>query len=403
MNTLRSAVFGLALGLLAGPCLAQSAGRQVVAPQGADLSRPYSPAIRYGDFVYLSGSVGNEPGGPLKEGFEAQAHQVFENLGAALKAAGLDFSRVVQLEAFLADARHFQDFNEVYLEYFSDAKPVRATVAADLPLTGALLEVSVIAARDGLPLERLVPEGWTPSSRYSWGIKAADTLFIAGMVPRDVPAGRLIEGDIAEQTRQALGNVGRVLEAGGMDYSDVVTCKVYLVDARHFSAMNAAYREFFPPAHPPARATVRAPLMSAAAGIEILCTAVQDDSRRVVMAEGASPPSSPFSPAIQAGGRLFLSGMVGRGREGFGDFPAQTRQTLENLSATLRAAGLDFSDVLEANVWLGDIRYYDALNEIYSQMLPLAPPARTTVGMQLMAPQALVEIRMVAAAQTPPQ
>ncbi|HSR52058.1 MAG TPA: Rid family hydrolase [Acidobacteriota bacterium] len=375
---------------------AQSAEREVVAPEGADLTRPYSPAVRFGDFVYLSGSVGNEPGGPLKEGFQAQARQVFENLGSGLKAAGLDFSRVVQLEAFLSDARYFQDFNEIYLQYFADAKPVRATVAADLPLTGALLEVSVIAARQDLPLRRLVPEGWMPSSRYSWGIKAADTLFIAGMVPRDVPAGRLIGGDIGAQTRQSLNNVGAVLKAAGMDFGDVTACKVYLVDARHFARMNAAYREFFPFQDPPSRATVRAPLMSTAAGIEILCTAVDDPQRQVVMAEGASRPSSPFSPAIQAGGRLFLSGMVGRGPEGYGDFRAQTRQTLENLLATLQAAGLDYTDVLEANVWLADIRYYDDLNDIYSQMLPEGPPARTTVGMHLMAPQALVEIRMLA-------
>ena len=182
-----------------------------------------------------------------------------------------------------------------------------------------------------------------------------------------------------------------------MGYEDVVSCTVFLEDARDFQQMNSVYREFFPK-NPPTRATVRARLMNSAFNTEIQCVAVKDPSRKMVIAEGAKLSSSPFSPAIQVGDRLYLSGFVGRGPDGYkaGDIKAQTRQTLANLKATLAAADMDFSNVASATVYLSDIRHYQAMNEVYREVLPTPPPARATVGAQLMSADALVEIVMVA-------
>ena len=85
--------------------------------------------------------------------------------------------------------------------------------------------------------------------------------------------------------------------------------------------------------------------------------------------------------------------MVGRGPDGFapGDVAAQTRQTLLSLEATLKAAGMSFDDVVNATVYLSDIRSYQAMNEVYGSTLPKPPPARATVGSPLMSPAALVE------------
>jgi 2-iminobutanoate/2-iminopropanoate deaminase len=76
---------------------------------------------------------------------------------------------------------------------------------------------------------------------------------------------------------------------------------------------------------------------------------------------------------------------------------AQTKLTLENLRRTLEAGGLGFDDVVEALVYVSDIRFYDAMNEVYREMMPSPPPARATVGTELMAADALVEIVMLAA------
>jgi 2-iminobutanoate/2-iminopropanoate deaminase len=271
-------------------------------------------------------------------------------------------------------------------------------VQADIAIPGALAEIAMVAARPGLERKVIIPEGMkTPELPYSWGILAGNTLFIAGATSRNPETYQPVTGDTATQTKQVMENIGAVLRGAGMDYKDVVSCKVFLDDARDFQAMNEVYRTFFPE-DPPARATVRARLMNSAFTTEIQCVAVKDPSRKVVVAEGASRSSSPFSPAIQVGDRLYLAGFVGRGPDGFaaGDVKAQTKQTLANLEATLKAAGMDFTNVVDAMVYLSDIRHYQAMNEVYREILPTPPPARATVGSQLMSPDALVEIMMVA-------
>ena len=75
---------------------------------------------------------------------------------------------------------------------------------------------------------------------------------------------------------------------------------------------------------------------------------------------------------------------------------ALTRQTLENIRETLAADGMDFDDVVDVMVYVSDIRYFDAMNEVYAAVMPQPPPARATVGTELMTPDALVEIMMLA-------
>lgn len=380
--------------LAAAPAPAQE--RKIIAPAGMDEGLPFSPAVQSGDFLYLAGAIGNKPGTlEVPSGIEAQMKQAMENLGAVLREAGMDFSRVVSVNVYLSDARLFSAMNDVYKTYFPADPPARATVQADVAIPGALVEVSMVAARPGVERKVIKPEAMkSPALPYSWGIQAGSTLFVAGATARDPATYEPVSGDTKVQTKRVLENVGLVLKAAGMDYKDVTHCKVFLDDARHFQEMNEVYRTFFPEA-PPSRATVRAKLMNPAFLSEIQCTAVKDEARRVV---GTSSSGSPLSPAIEAGGRLFLSGMLGRGPDGFppGDLKAQTRLTLENLQKTLQAGGLDFDDVVDVLVYVSDIRYYQAMNEVYREMMPSPFPARATVGSGLMAADALVEIVMLA-------
>ena len=389
----------LALAVLAALGNPAVAEHRIVAPEGSDLGLPFSPGVISGDFLYLSGAIGNKPGTlELADGIEAQVHRTMNNLSVVLEAAGMDLSRVVSTNVYLSDARHFPAMNAVYETYFGQAPPTRATVEAEIAIPGALVEIAMVAARPGVERRVVEPVNMkSPKLPYSWGIMAGDTLFVAGATSRDPATYEPVEGDVATQTRRVFGNIGAVLKGGGLDYGNVVSCRVFLEDARHFQEMNAVYREFFP-APPPARATVRARLMNPRFKVEIQCIASKDPSRKAVAAAGLARSSSPFSPAIQVGSRLYLAGMVGRGPDGFapGDVAAQTRQTLLNLEATLKAAGMTFDDVVDATVYLSDIRSYQAMNEVYGSTLPKPPPARATVGSPLMSPSALVEIMMVA-------
>lgn len=98
-------------------------------------------------------------------------------------------------------------------------------------------------------------EAPAPIGPYSQAIMAGNELFCSGQVALDPATGELKGGDVAEQTRQALRNLGAVLEAAGMKYDNVVKTTVFLVDMNDFAAMNDVYAEYFGGSKP-ARSTV---------------------------------------------------------------------------------------------------------------------------------------------------
>ena len=124
--------------------------RAVSASDAAKPIGPYSPAIRAGNLLFLSGQVGFDPAtGVLVDGdISAQTDQVMRNIGALLMAAGADFSHVVRTTVYLADMNEFAAMNAVYGRYTVDPPPARSTVqVARLP-RDARVEIDVIAVLD---------------------------------------------------------------------------------------------------------------------------------------------------------------------------------------------------------------------------------------------------------------
>ncbi|MGH7527257.1 MAG: Rid family detoxifying hydrolase [Gemmatimonadales bacterium] len=108
---------------------------------------PFSPAVRSGDFVYLSGQVAQDPAtGRLIDGdVTRQTEQIFRNIGAVLHAAGKTFADVIRVGVFLRDIGDFQAMNAVYARFFEAPYPARTTVGvAALPL-GAVVEIDLVA------------------------------------------------------------------------------------------------------------------------------------------------------------------------------------------------------------------------------------------------------------------
>jgi reactive intermediate/imine deaminase len=109
---------------------------------------PYSPVVVSGDLVFVSGQVPfNESNELVAQEFEAQARQVFDNLGRCLKAAGCGYADVLKVNAFVADFKHFPVFNAVYSEFFRPPLPARTTV--QVGLYGFDLELEAVARRPG--------------------------------------------------------------------------------------------------------------------------------------------------------------------------------------------------------------------------------------------------------------
>jgi 2-iminobutanoate/2-iminopropanoate deaminase len=107
-----------------------------------------------------------------------------------------------------------------------------------------------------------------PIGPYSQGLIAGDELFCSGQVGLDPATGELTGTDAATQARQALRNLGAVLEAAGMTYGNVVKTTVFLVDMNDFATVNEVYAECFD-ASKPARSTVAVAGLPRGARVEI--------------------------------------------------------------------------------------------------------------------------------------
>src|SRR5438093_10875790 len=111
-------------------------------------------------------------------------------------------------------------------------------------------------------------------------------------------------------------------------------------------------------------------------------------------------PSLPFSGAVKAGGLIYVAGSIGpaSGAIAKGDIKAQTRQTLDNISAALTTAGSSIANAVSMQVYLRNVSDFAAMNEVYATYWPKDPPPRTTifVSQPLAVADGLIEISAVA-------
>lgn len=122
--------------------------KQIATEKAPAALGPYSQAIVAGGLLFASGQVPIVPetGEMAGTTIEEQAKQVFENLGAVLAEAGLDFGDVVKTTVFLADLADFATVNEIYAGYFTRPYPARSCVQIAALPKGSKLEIELIAA-----------------------------------------------------------------------------------------------------------------------------------------------------------------------------------------------------------------------------------------------------------------
>jgi 2-iminobutanoate/2-iminopropanoate deaminase len=371
------------------------------APQAPAGASPFSPVRVAGDFVYLSGMLPTDASGAVVAGdIRVQTARALDNLSALLAKNGSRLEQVAAVTVYLRNQSDFAAMNEVYARYWPKDPPTRTTVVVNLVAPEALVEISMVAVRDGVERRVVHPASWLRSpSPYSYAVQSGNTLFLAGLVSRNGKDNTAVPGDMTTQTRTALQNAADILGAAGMTLADVVSSRVFITDTSMFQEMNGVYRSAFT-SDPPARATVRAALIAPQYLVEITMLAVKDGQRTVFTtpnADGsAGKPNPVLSSAVRSGNRLFLSGMLGSTDANRNDAAGQTRETLARLSRTLKAAGFGWGDVVDAVVYLPSVRDFTAMNSAYREVVPAPFPARSTVEAGLVSPDGLVEIMMTA-------
>jgi len=121
--------------------------REVLAPSPSPLP-VFSPAVRTGNLVFLSGQIGNRPGTLelVPGGIGPETEQTLSGIRTLLEELGLSLADVVKCTVFLADIADYQAMNEVYARFFPKDPPARSTLAASGLALGARIEIECIAA-----------------------------------------------------------------------------------------------------------------------------------------------------------------------------------------------------------------------------------------------------------------
>ncbi len=119
--------------------------KQLVDTGPAPLNLPFSPGIRFGDLIFVSGQGPIDANGKIIAGdIKAQTRKTLKNFNGILAAAGSDMESVLQTTVYLKDLNDYSGMNEVYSSFFKDPKPARATIQAEL-LFGMRVEIQGIA------------------------------------------------------------------------------------------------------------------------------------------------------------------------------------------------------------------------------------------------------------------
>jgi 2-iminobutanoate/2-iminopropanoate deaminase len=120
-----------------------AATAQYLTPYGVP-TRPFSPAVRVGNMLYLSGQIGTPDatsGAVVPGGIEAETRQTLENIKDILQRSGSSMDRVVKCTVMLADMREWDRMNVVYATYFPKNKPARSALGANGLALGARVEI----------------------------------------------------------------------------------------------------------------------------------------------------------------------------------------------------------------------------------------------------------------------
>jgi 2-iminobutanoate/2-iminopropanoate deaminase len=122
-----------------------------------------------------------------------------------------------------------------------------------------------------------IPGAPTPIGPYSQALLAGNTLYISGQIPINPADGLMTEGDIAAHTHRVMANIDALLQAAGMNFSNVVKTSIFLADMNDFTEVNRVYSTYFSGTYP-ARETIQAGRLPRDARVEISAVAQKEES-----------------------------------------------------------------------------------------------------------------------------
>jgi 2-iminobutanoate/2-iminopropanoate deaminase len=113
-----------------------------------------------------------------------------------------------------------------------------------------------------------------PIGPYSQAVQAGNTLFVSGQIAIERTSGKILTGNIEEETKQVMANIGYILKSAGLDFSNIAKTSIFLKDMNNFPKVNEIYGQYFKE-NPPARETVEVSRLPKDVNVEISCIAIK--------------------------------------------------------------------------------------------------------------------------------
>ena len=211
------------------------------------------------------------------------------------------------------------------------------------------------------------PPGATTAGPYSPGVLAGGFLYVSGQGAKG-PDGKFPES-VRDQVRQCLDNVKTIVEAAGLTMQHLVYTQVYVPEPWHYAEIDRAWAEYFGP-NSPARAVLGVARLPENTPIEINAVAAIDVAARrdIRLPHDESPARIP--DAVMAGGMLYLSGIMS----------GQPKDALDRMGEVLRAAGMDYRNMVFVNPYMTSAIGYEEMNRAYAPYFEFGnTPARATI------------------------
>jgi reactive intermediate/imine deaminase len=240
------------------------------------------------------------------------------------------------------------------------------------------------AAMPGIDKKVIFPAGAKTAGPYSPGIVAGGFLYVSGQGAKD-PDGKFPD-TVSAQVRQCLDNVKSIVEAAGLTMRQLVYAQVYVPEPWKFAEIDAAWKEYFGP-NSPARAVLGVARLPEDTPVEINAIATTDTatSREIRLAHDESRTGPP--DGVLSRGMLYISGAPK-------DNP---KDALDHMGAVLRAAGMDYPNVVFVNPYMTSAIGYREMNKVYASYFEFGnTPARATIEVASLPGEAKIEFTGVA-------
>ena len=398
------------------------------APNGIGL---YSQTVAFSHYNNLSAQLPVEPdtGKLIAGGIREQAQQCFKNIKAIVESIDHVMSDVVKITIFLKNIKDIEAIDEVYKSLFTSYVPTRTVVAvAALPMD-ALVQIEALISNGEGTIPNAPQAGDlikltnnttnAPTSALSTQTVAFSHYNnLSAQLPIDPKTGRLVIGDVKEQTAQCLKNIKAILESIDVPFDDIVKINVFIKNLSDNDPVNEVIKTFFPDsaiaravAYLPARTTIVASAlpMDALVQIEAVVShgdgtppqAIEDRHNIVIKANNTenapkcslSTQTVAFSHYNHISAQLPLDPKTGELVSG--GIKDQADQCLKNIKAILESINHVMDDVVKVNIFLINITDIDAVDEIYTEYFPSGVPARRIVGLSALPHDASIQIDVV--------